>query len=134
VGPLQPKRPDDVLRAKMDEIGSVMLTDGWLIQRRGRGAERNVKIRSGIHVVQRLHKCRGGLIRADFEVSDGRLRGVFISGDFFCYPPEKIRHLEAELEGRIVHEIREAIEAIYAANDLEIPGVGVSDWLAVFGG
>jgi lipoate-protein ligase A len=134
VGPLRPRRPDDALRAKMDEIGSVMLTDGWLIQRRGRGAERNVKIRSGIHVVQRIHKCRGGLIRADFEVSDGRLRGVSISGDFFCYPPEKIRHLEAELEGRIVHEIREAIEAVYAADDLEIPGVGVSDWLAVFGG
>jgi lipoate-protein ligase A len=134
VGPFQPKVPDDALRAKMVELGSLMLDDAWLIQRRRRGAERNVKIRSGIHVVQRVHKCRGGLIRADFEVLDGRLRGVSISGDFFCYPPERIRRLEAEIEGRIAHEVREAIEAFYAANDLEIPGVGVSDWLAVFGG
>jgi lipoate-protein ligase A len=118
----------------MDQLGSVMLDDAWLIQRRRPGAERNVKIRSGIHVVQKVHKCRGGLIRADFEVSDGRLRGVSISGDFFCYPPEKIQHLEAELDGRIVHEVREAIEVFYGANDLEIPGVGVDDWLAVFGG
>ena len=134
VGPFRSKHPNDALRAKMDEIGSVMLTDAWLIQRRGHGAERNVQIRSGIHVVQKVHKCRGGLIRADFEVSDGRLRGISISGDFFCYPPEKIRHLEAELEGRIVYEVREAVDAFYAANELEIPGVEVGDWLTVFGG
>ena len=134
VGPFQPKTPDDALRAKMDELGSVMLADAWLIQRRRPGAARNVKIRSGVHVVQKVHKCRGGLIRADFEVSDGRLSGVSISGDFFCYPAEKIQHLEAELEGRIVHEVREAIEAFYAANELETPGVRVGDWLAVFGG
>ncbi len=134
VGPFQPKTPDDALRAKMDELGSVMLADAWLIQRRRPGAERNVKIRSGVHVVQKVHKCRGGLIRADFEVSDGRLAGVSISGDFFCYPAKKIQHLEAELEGRIVHEVREAIEAFYADNALETPGVGVGDWLAVFGG
>ena len=134
LGSFDPKAVDGALRAKMDELRPVMLNDSWLIQRRGRGAERNIKIRSGVHVVQKVHKCRGGLIRADFEVSDGRLSGVSISGDFFCYPPEKIQRLEAELEGRIVHEIREALEAFYAVNELEIPGVGMDDWLAVFGG
>jgi lipoate-protein ligase A len=133
-GPFQPKTPDGALRVKMDELGSVMLTDAWLIQRRGRSAERNVKIRSGVHVVQKVHKCRGGLIRADFEISDGRFRGVSISGDFFCFPAEKIQRLEAELEGRVVQEIREAIDAFYADDELEIPGVGAADWLAVFDG
>jgi lipoate-protein ligase A len=134
VGPFQPKVPDDALRAKMDELGSLMLNDAWVIQRRRRGQDRNVKIRSGVHVVQKIHKCRGGLIRAGFEVSGGRLVGVSISGDFFCYPAETIQQLEAELEGRAVHEVREAIEAFYAVGELEIPGVEVCDWLAVFGG
>jgi len=125
---------DGALRAKMDELRPVMLNDTWLIQRRGRGAERNIKIRSGVHVVQKVHKSRGGLIRADFEVSDGRLTGVSISGDFFCYPPDKIQRLEAELEGRMIHEVREVIEASYAGNEVQIPGVGVEDWLSVFSG
>lgn len=132
-GPFQPQTPDDGLRAKMAELGSVMLGDAWLVQRRGRGAEHGVKIRSGVHVVRKLHKCRGGLIRADFELSEERLGGVFISGDFFCYPPETIQHLEASLEGRKVGELRRAIEAFCAANEVEIPGVAIDDWLALFG-
>lgn len=134
VGPFQPKALSDTLRVKMDELGALMLNDAWLIQRRGRGAERPIKIRSGVHVVRKVHKSWGGLIRADFEVRDGRLAGVTISGDFFCYPPDGIRRLQTELEGRTIPEIRERIEALYAANALEIPGVGVEDWLSVLNG
>jgi hypothetical protein len=84
-------------------------------------------------VVQKVHKCQGGLIRADFELADGRLGAVSISGDFFCYPAEKMQQLEALLEGRTVAEVRPAIEAFYAAREAEIPGVEVDDWLVLFG-
>jgi len=132
LGPLGPKPIDGPLRAKMDELRPRMLSDAWLIPRRGRGVERNIKIRSGVHVVQKVHKARGGMIRADFEVYEGRLTGVSISGDFFCYPAGGTRRLEAELEGRMIPEIREVIEALYSGSALDIPGVGVEDWLAVF--
>jgi hypothetical protein len=75
---------------------------------------------------------RGSLIRADFEVYEGRLSGVSISGDFFCYPAGGIRRMEAELEGRMIPEIRESIEALCSGSALDIPGAGVEDWLAVF--
>jgi len=57
-GSFDPKAVDGALRAKMDELRPVMLSDSWLIQRRGRGAERNIKIRSGVHLVQKVHKSR----------------------------------------------------------------------------
>jgi hypothetical protein len=87
-----------------------------------------------VQVVQKAQKCRGGLIRADYELSDGRLTGISISGDFFCYPAGQIQRLEADLEGRSVHRVRETLEAFYASPELEIPGVEMGDWLALFGG
>jgi lipoate-protein ligase A len=134
LGPFEPKPVDGALRAKMVDLRPLMLSEAWLIQRRGRGAERTIKIRAGVHVIQKVHKSRGGLIRADFEVYEGRLTGVSISGDFFCYPPGGIQRLEAELEGRMIPGIREVIEALYSRNVLDIPGVEVEDWLSVFSG
>jgi len=32
----------------------------------------------------------------------------------------------------MIHEVREVIEASYAGNEVQIPGVGVEDWLSVF--
>jgi lipoate-protein ligase A len=134
VGPFDPKPVDGALRAKMDELRPVMLSEAWLVQRRGRGMEHIIKIRSGVHLIQKVHKSPGGLIRADFEVYEDRFSGVSISGDFFCYPAGGIRNLEAELEGRRITEIREMIEALYSRSALDMPGVGVEDWLAVFSG
>jgi lipoate-protein ligase A len=134
LGPFDPKAVDGELRTKMDELRFVMLNDSWLIQRRGLGIERNIKIRSGVHLIQKIHKSRGGLIRADFEVCEGRLANISISGDFFCYPAEGIQRLEIELDGRMIQEIREVIQALYSRSALDIPGVAVEDWLAVFSG
>jgi lipoate-protein ligase A len=134
LGSFDPKPVDDELRTKMDEVGAVIMNETWLIQRRGRGAERNIKIRSGLHVIQKVHKSRGGLIRADYEVRDGRLAGVAISGDFFCYPAQGIGLLEATLEGKSTPEIREAIEELYVRDAVETPGVGIDDWLVVLSG
>jgi lipoate-protein ligase A len=134
LGSFNARAIDRALRAKMDELRPLMLSEAWLIQRRSLRGERNVKIRSGVQVMRKVHKSQGGLIRADFEVYDNRLTNVSISGDFFCYPPEGIRRLETELEGRAIPEIRELIEELYARSALDIPGVAVADWLAVFAG
>lgn len=46
------------------------------------------------------YKTPGGkLVVADFTVSDGALRGVAISGDFFLYPDEALGAIVGALEG-----------------------------------
>ena len=132
LGSFDPQAVDGALRAKMDELRPVMMNETWLIQRRGRGAERNIKVRSGVHVVQKVHKSRGGLMRADFEVCDGRLTGVSISGDFFCYPPHAIGRIEAALEGRGASEVGDIIDELYCRQAVEIPGIRREDWIEVF--
>lgn len=47
--------------------------------------------------------------------------------EFLCYPADGIRRLEAALEGWMLPEIREAVEALYSGGALDIPGVGVED-------
>lgn len=41
----------------------------------------------------------GKLVIVDFDVIDGRLRNVVISGDFFLYPEEELEPLTNALEG-----------------------------------
>lgn len=46
------------------------------------------------------YKTPGGkLVIVDFDVIDGRLRNVEISGDFFLYPEEEFAALTDALEG-----------------------------------
>lgn len=47
------------------------------------------------------YKTPGGkLVRVDFDVADGRLANVMISGDFFLYPEEAFDGIAAALEGQ----------------------------------
>ena len=46
------------------------------------------------------YKTPGGkLVAVDFEVVDGTLRDVMVSGDFFLYPEEALADLTGALEG-----------------------------------
>lgn len=46
------------------------------------------------------YKTPGGkLVVVDFDVIDGRLRNVQVSGDFFLYPEEEFAPLTTALEG-----------------------------------
>ena len=46
------------------------------------------------------YKTPGGkLVAVDFEVVDGTLRDVMVSGDFFLYPEEALADLTDALEG-----------------------------------
>ncbi|HMM41318.1 MAG TPA: biotin--protein ligase [Thermomicrobiales bacterium] len=46
------------------------------------------------------YKTPGGkLVVVDFDVTDGRLTGVMVSGDFFLYPEEALEHIADALDG-----------------------------------
>lgn len=46
------------------------------------------------------YKVPGGkLVVVDYEVANGRLRDVQLSGDFFIEPPEALSELDRSLEG-----------------------------------
>ena len=62
------------------------------------------------------YKTPGGkLIAVDFEVEDGRLRDVRVTGDFFLYPEEALADLTGALDGLSIDlaesEIAEQVRA-----------------------
>ncbi|MEW5726109.1 MAG: lipoate protein ligase C-terminal domain-containing protein, partial [Thermodesulfobacteriota bacterium] len=129
LGPLVPAQADAALRAEMDRLKSWMLTPEWLLRKGRRYDRRQIKIRAGLHVVHKVHKAPGGLIRAVFDLDEGRIRNLELSGDFFAYPPEALAGLEAALEGTTPAEAEEKLQAFYRSGRVETPGVKVSDWL-----
>ena len=72
------------------------------------------------------YKTPGGkLIAVDLEVTDGMLRDVVVSGDFFLYPEEALSDLTGALEGLSVElsesEIAEQVR-IAMPRDAELLG------------
>lgn len=128
LGPLDVRTAVDAeWRAETDRLARTMVTDEWLF-RHGRPREgRAVTIRSGVQVLQRVHKAPGGLIRAMVELREGVIAGVSLSGDFFFYPAESLGELEAALVGVAPKDAEGAIARFYAEHDVESPGVAPSD-------
>jgi lipoate-protein ligase A len=131
LGPTQPSEKDKVLQAKIDELGELMMSDAWLYQKGKRISGRDVKIRAGMKVLQKLHKAKGGLIRADFELREGSFRNASISGDFFCFPEEAVSMLESRLEGQSTEEVRTILDRLYSEEGIETPGIEIDDWMRV---
>jgi lipoate---protein ligase len=131
LGSLQPREMDDVLRSKMDELGSIMTEESWLFRRRRPLNGRQMRIRSGVNLFHRIYKAPGGIIRADFEIRDGAYQGVCLSGDWFCYPREAAEALELLIVGIPTEKLRSVIEEFYCEHRAETPGIMVDDWLAV---
>lgn len=139
LGPLEEAELPQAVRDQAEALKPTLMSEEWLYKKRRRSAGRDVKIASGVNVVQRLHKAPGGLIRATLEVTEGRLTFVSLSGDFFCYPQDAIGELEAALEGTALQEVENVLEGFYARAgsdgkaEIETPGVAVADWLQVLG-
>jgi lipoate-protein ligase A len=132
VGPLEPSHKDQTLQRKMDDLANRMLSEEWLYQKGRRRQGREVKIRAGVNVVHKMYKAQGGLIRADYEVREGRLTHVRLSGDFFCYPEEAIEKLEAKLEGQPIDESIILLQQFYAKGSIDTPGISIQDWASLF--
>jgi hypothetical protein len=133
LGPLTPADINDELIAEMKALEASMIDDAWLFQKGKRVEGRVVKVRSGLNVVQRMHKTTGGLIRLEFTVEDGKYKGVVISGDFFCFPRDSVDRLSAKLEDCKKDSVADVVSHFYQTETFEIPGVTVDDWLQAFG-
>ncbi|MDY7039588.1 MAG: lipoate--protein ligase [Chloroflexota bacterium] len=130
-GGLEPAALPQAVYDQVEELKPRFLSEEWLYKKGRRLSARQVKIASGVNVVQRVHKAPGGLIRATVEVKGNRLEGVSLSGDFFCYPEDAISELEAKLEGSPLEQVEDVLADFYASREIETPGVSVGDWLEV---
>ena len=131
LGPLTRAELSAAVHDKAAELARTLTTDEWLSQKGPPRRERRVKIATDVHVVQRMYKAPGGLIRAISEVKEGRLVSVSLSGDFFFYPAEKLVEMEKALEGTPLAEVEEAIARFYQAQAVESPGVQPADFARV---
>jgi len=132
LGPLKPVNKNNELIAKMKKLEASMINNAWLFQKGKRVEGRVVKVRSGLEVVQRMHKASGGLIRAEFAVEGGKYKGVTISGDFFCFPKDTVGRLAATLEDCLTDNVSNAITDFYQTRKIDIPGISPDDWMQVF--
>ena len=132
LGPLKPANKNNELIAKMKKLEASMINNAWLFQKGKRVEGRVVKVRSGLEVVQRMHKASGGLIRAEFAIEGGKYKGVTISGDFFCFPKDTVGRLAATLEDCPADNVSNAITDFYQTKKIDIPGVSPDDWMQVF--
>ena len=129
LGPLEPADLPQAVRDKIEALKPQFQSAEWLYKKGRREAGRNVKIATGVNVMQHMHKAPGGLIRATVEVGAGRWRYVSLSGDFFCYPKDVISDPEAVLAGTLCSQVRDVLARFYATHDIETPGVSVDDWV-----
>ena len=132
LGPLKPANKNEELIAKMKELEASMINNAWLFQKGKRVEGRVVKVRSGLEIVQRMHKAPGGLIRAEFAVEGGKYKGVTISGDFFCFPKDTVDRLAATLEDCLADNVSNVITDFYQTKKIDFPGVTPDDWVQVF--
>jgi lipoate-protein ligase A len=133
LGPLEPAPVPEAVQAEARALAPRFLSEEWLFKKGRRfPIGRDVRIASGVNVQQRVHKSPGGLLRASYELRDGRLEQVELSGDFFCYPQDAVEELERRLQGAPLEQAGGILEAFYAT-PVETPGVSMADWLRVLG-
>ena len=125
------REKDDELQDKIKEMGAEMLSRKWLLQKGKSSPGREVKIKSGVKIIQRMHKASGGLIRAIFEVRDDCFSDVLFSGDFFCYPLNAVQILESMLKDRSTSDAPKILKDFYSDPSIEIAGITIDDWMKV---
>jgi len=124
LGPMEVAEVPPAVLARVAQLRPRFTSEEWLQGRARRANEgRSVKIAAGVHVVQRLHKTPGGLVRVTMEVKDDRIESVSISGDFFFYPEQQLAGLEAALTGRALTELPTVIASFYAEQEIDSPGL-----------
>ncbi|MCD6306581.1 MAG: lipoate--protein ligase family protein [Deltaproteobacteria bacterium] len=131
LGPMTPAKMDGALIHLMDDLRKRMSTAEWLYQKGRRIKARDVKIRAGVNVLHRVHKARGGLMRADVEMRDGRFGRVHLSGDFYCFPEDGVHRLEKRLENKSPASVRDVLTGFYLEAAVETPGIGIDDWMQI---
>jgi lipoate-protein ligase A len=134
LGPMEPSAIDPDLASKIQEMDLRMKSHDWTYRKGKKTVGRDVKIRSGVNVIQKVHKAPGGLLRCEMELIEGKIRALTLSGDFFCFPKDSIGTLERALIGKSLDEVEGIFEDFCFGGDVEIPGVEVEDWMKLFAG
>lgn len=129
LGPLEPAALPQAVSDQIEALKPRFQSAEWLYKKGRRQVGRNIKIATGVNVIQHVYKAPGGLIRATVQVDSGRWRYVSLSGDFFCYPADAIADLESALEGTLCAQTEDVIAQFYDTHDIETPGVAVDDWV-----
>jgi len=129
VGKLTPAPLSSEILEKMKRIEAWMTSEEFLLKKTPR-IPTGVKIREGVEILYGLHKAKGGLIRTAEEVSEERIEGITISGDFTFYPKEQLAGLEESLEKAPLKEERivERVKTFYEEKGIESPGVESKDF------
>ena len=93
---------------------------------------REIKLSKNSGVAQTVYKSKGGLIKIIIEFSNGKIKDLLISGDFFIYPANSLRLLENKLKGKMfnINEIYSIIKEFYKNNNIESPGVEPKDFIS----
>lgn len=131
IGPMINVEMDDELIRKMNDLRKTMLINAWLYRRGKNIKGKVIKVKSGLEIVQKLHKSAGGLLRTEFQKDEGRYKEVRISGDFFCYPKDTIDRLTNEIEDTQTDKLHHVLKSFYDKGGFEMPGVDVEDWVRV---
>ena len=131
LGPFTTGRMDAALIDKIQKLKTTMLDDKWLYRKGRKLTGRVVKVNAGLEMVQHMHKAAGGLIKTNFEIREGKLSNINISGDFFCFPHTLVQKMEKHLEGTALENIQKILMAVYDDPENQIPGVSIEDWMMV---
>ncbi len=77
-----------------------------------------------------IYKAEKGLLRINFDVVDGKISSMMITGDFFLIPEPKISSLERILDGKKFEkeEIAKAVSEFYKTGVLT-PSVTQEDFV-----
>lgn len=131
LGKLKPAELPQEVYAMMEKIKPELISEDWLFMKRSEKNKGNIKIATGVNIVQRVFKAPGGLLKAAYELKDNKFHHVSITGDFYCYPRDAITSLESALESAEVSNLETLLTGFYAKNTIETPGVTPSDWVSV---
>ncbi len=117
-----------------DKLKEEFTSEEALLEDTGR-KHRAIKIKEGVFVRNGLHKAKGGLIRSEVYIQEGKIAEVKIYGDFTLYPKGALRDLESMLKGTTFEEkaIRKVLQDFFT-KDIDFPGVSVEDLMAVIYG
>lgn len=129
LGPLEPAAIPQAVSDQVEALRPQFLNVEWLYKKGRRETGRNVKVATGVNIIQRVHKAPGGLIRMTAQVKDEKWSYVSLSGDFFCYPPDAIADLETALEETPCAQAKEVLSGFYAQHKVETPGITIDDWV-----
>ncbi len=131
LGPLPRADVDEELGNEVSRLASLFSKEEWLYKVGRRMEGRKVRIAAGVDVKHLVHKAPGGLVRGDVEVTDGVIRSVALSGDFFFYPADKLSELSETLIGKEESEVEAVVTEFYEVHGIESPGVEPADFAKV---